>query len=54
MGQKNVACCDNQKEIFDEEGKKKKGSILAFFGENDCYTISAHNYRGNGIIMMNN
>ena len=32
MGQKNVACCDNQKEIFDEEGKKKKGSILAFFG----------------------
>ena len=53
MGQKNVACCDNQKEIFDEEGKKKS-SILAFFGENDCYTISAHNYRGNGIIMMNN
>ena len=30
MGQKNVACCDNQKEIFDEEGKK--GSILAFLG----------------------
>ena len=53
MGQKNVACCDNQKEIFDEEGKKKV-QFWHFLGETDCYTISAHNYRGNGIIMMNN